>query len=269
MNDRNLCVFRPDGVFGKAHGSPIICPSLTNVVSVKSFLSTLLVPDSDFDIVGELEAELAKHAARVNHSPRAIGRGLVPDWRQTKYRPRITRAQRADYQVVHFGSVLHDHHVLTLRASIAELGDRAGSIRQQVTLIIWINPRARDYPRTVARAHFVFVGVYQRIERAAIHQTFVDKEGFESFDPKSQVGGNGLVFVIVLILVVQIGGHRRSRSRGHSRQEIASRCGHRGSDLLARVDRMDRKIRLITAPFWSLSQKMSTRGYTRGYGQPV
>ena len=72
-----------------------------------------------------------KNAAGVDHRARAVGRGLVPDRRQTEDRPGITGTQGAHDQIVHVRSVLDDHHVLALSAGVSQLGDGGRRVAQQ------------------------------------------------------------------------------------------------------------------------------------------
>ena len=58
------------------------------------------IPHPDFGVLGQRDAEIVEHAARVLDRARAIGRGLVPDRRQAEHFPRIAGAQRADDHVV-------------------------------------------------------------------------------------------------------------------------------------------------------------------------
>ena len=92
------------------------------------------VPHTYLHVVGQLEAEFAQHAARIDHRTRAIGRRLVPDGWQAEDRPRIARAQGAHDEVVDLGRILEDHHVLALAANVAELGNRGAGVGEQAFL---------------------------------------------------------------------------------------------------------------------------------------
>ena len=50
------------------------------------------IPDADFGVLRQRDAEIGQHAARVLDRARAIGRGLVPDRRQAEHFPRVAGA---------------------------------------------------------------------------------------------------------------------------------------------------------------------------------
>ena len=124
------------------------------------------VPDPHLDVVGHDDsAELAQHAARIDHGARAVGRRLVPDRRQAQHRPRVAGAERADDEVVDGGRVLDHDHVLALRAGVAELGDRGGGVRAAAAPCRRDRSRRARRPGAVARPDLVLVGV-DRARRA-------------------------------------------------------------------------------------------------------
>ena len=47
----------------------------------------------------------------------------------------------------------------------------------------------------------MLVAVDQRIERDRVDETFVDQKRLERLDPKGEVGGDCLVFVVVMMIV--------------------------------------------------------------------
>ena len=100
------------------------------------------VPDANLRALGQVDAELAQHHARLAHRARAVLEGLVPDGRQPDQRVRIARAERADHEVVDAGRVL-DH--LEVDAAEAQLLDGRRAVGEQ--------PRAirRDRPRRARR----------------------------------------------------------------------------------------------------------------------
>jgi DNA-binding transcriptional MocR family regulator len=66
------------------------------------------IPDRDLDMIGQRQAELGEHRARLPHRPRPVGEALVPARRGAEQRYRIAGAQRADDDVVRGLGVRHD-----------------------------------------------------------------------------------------------------------------------------------------------------------------
>src|SRR5215467_15646496 len=89
------------------------------------------IPDVNLDIVCERHSEFPQYPARIDDRTRAIGRGFVPDGRQTQQWPWIAGAQSADDKVVHARGILHYQRILALRAAVAEFSERSAAIRQQ------------------------------------------------------------------------------------------------------------------------------------------
>src|SRR5262249_36878135 len=137
--------------------------------------------------------------------------GFVPHGREAKDGPGITRAQRADDEVVHLGRVLDDDHVLALHPTVAKFSDSGVGVSKKTLLVGWVGPGASNDAGAITRADFVLVGVDERIERGAVNQTFLDQERFESFDTEREVGRNGLMIVI---MSVSVGRFRHSNSYG-------------------------------------------------------
>jgi hypothetical protein len=107
--------------------------------------------------------------------------------------------------------------MFTLLTAIAELGDGSVGVSKKTLLVSGIDPGAGDHACAIARANLVFVGVYQDIECATIHQALFNKKRFESFDAESQIGRNGLV----LVMLVPLGRRRGIGSHGNSAGVIA------------------------------------------------
>ena len=102
------------------------------------------------------------------------------------------------------GRVLDHHHVLALRAAVAQFGDRGGGVFEQPLFVGRIGPGAGHHSRAVARADFVLVVIHQGVERGAVHQPFFDQQGFERFHAQREVGGDSLM--VVIVMVVRHGG---------------------------------------------------------------
>src|SRR5215469_11511371 len=60
----------------------------------------IAVPDAHLSLIRYREAEFCEHASRIAHEAGTVRRRLVPDWRQTECRPRITGAEGADHNIV-------------------------------------------------------------------------------------------------------------------------------------------------------------------------
>jgi hypothetical protein len=125
---------------------------------------------------------------------------------------------------VNFGRILDHSNVCSLVSGIAEFADRSGATCEQALFVRWIDPRSRNYPRTIARADFVLVGIDQRIKCRSINQTFFNQQGFQGFDSQSDVRRNVLVNVTLGVPMIRYG--RRPCGSDRSSQEIASGCIH-------------------------------------------
>ena len=158
------------------------------------------VPDAHLDIFRQFEPELPQARPRIDHGARAICRRLVPDRRQAEESPRVAGAQRTDDQVVHLRPVLDDHDVFALRRLESDLGDRRGGIGKQTLLVGRVNPGPRHHACAVpAGPDFVFVRVDQGVERGRIDQALLYQQRFERLDPESQVVGDRLVLVVMIV----------------------------------------------------------------------
>ena len=94
--------------------------------------------------LGERDAEVGEHAARVHDGAGAVGRRLVPDRRQAEHVPRVAGAERADDHVVLLGSILHGDQVVAHAADQAEPADRLGRVGQQRGFELGIDPGLGD-----------------------------------------------------------------------------------------------------------------------------
>ena len=111
----------------------------------------------------------------------------------------ITRTQRADHQVANLRRVFEHDHVFALAARVAELGDRGGGVGKQARLVGGIHPRAGDDAGAVARTDLCLVGVDNGVERGGIDEALFDQQRFERFDAQGDIGGDGLVVVVVIV----------------------------------------------------------------------
>jgi len=96
---------------------------------------------------------------------------------------------------MYLGPVFHHQHVLTLPASVAQLGDRSWCVLQQTSLESGIDPRARHDLRSITGTNFVLHGIDQRVERGPVHQTFFHQERLERLDAQREVRRDRLVRV--------------------------------------------------------------------------
>src|SRR5207245_7788824 len=103
-----------------------------------------------------------------------------------------------------------------------------GSVSEQPLLVGRIGPGPRHHLGAVARPHLVLVGVHQRVERGPVHQAFFDQQRFERLHAQGLVGGNRLVRVIVVMVVVVAGalGEALRRRTPGGRDETASSRVH-------------------------------------------
>src|SRR5258708_19530196 len=80
------------------------------------------IPDANIGALRQLKTEIPEHAAGILHRLGAIGRGFVPDRRQSNHRPRITGTKGAHDHVVEHRSVLDAQHVLTRTPPTPDIG---------------------------------------------------------------------------------------------------------------------------------------------------
>ena len=64
------------------------------------------------------------------------------------------------------------------------------------SLVVGVDPSARNHPRAVAGSDRVLESVDQRVERGGIHEPLLDEQRLESLDAQRGVGRD--IFVIVL-----------------------------------------------------------------------
>src|ERR1035437_10837897 len=89
------------------------------------------IPDANIGALGQLKTEIPQDAAWILHRLGAIGRGLVPDRRQSEHRPWIAGPQCAHDHVVESGRVFDGYDVLALTSGIAELRYRRRGVFEQ------------------------------------------------------------------------------------------------------------------------------------------
>src|SRR5437773_7758004 len=77
------------------------------------------VPHAHLDVVADVHAELAQHAARVDHRAGARRARPVPHGPPPEHGPRTAGAERAHDHVVDLRRVLEHDHVLALAADLA------------------------------------------------------------------------------------------------------------------------------------------------------
>src|SRR5438067_5846989 len=116
------------------------------------------IPDANVGAFRQVKTEIAEHAARILHRLGAIGRGLVPDRRQSKHRPRITGAKRTHDHVVKARGVLECHDVFALTPDIAEFGNCRRGIPDEAGAKSGIAPSSRHHARAVARPDLGLIG---------------------------------------------------------------------------------------------------------------
>src|SRR5580693_867496 len=158
------------------------------------------IPDAHLNFLRKLDAKLLQDAPRVDNRARPVRRRLVPVRGQSKRRPRIAGAQRANDHVVDVVSVLHDHHVFALYARIAKLLDGFGSIAQEPLLVFRIRPRLGDDAGPVVRANLVLISVYELVDSDGVEQLLFDQQRFYRFYAERYL--RGPVFVMMLMVVI-------------------------------------------------------------------
>lgn len=72
--------------------------------------------------------------------------------------------------------------MFALASRVPELRHSGGSIGQQKSLELRIDPSARHHACAVPRSNFMLEVIYQRIEGSGIDQTFFNQKRFEGFD---------------------------------------------------------------------------------------
>src|SRR5437764_352271 len=146
------------------------------------------VPDPYLDRVGQLVTEvLAQHLAGLLDDPRAVSRLLVPVRRQAEYRPRVTRAQRADDHVMYVGGVLHDDHVLALQAADAEVSAGLRGVGEQSLLECGIGPGPGHHLRAQLGADLVLVDLHEPVDRRGRHDALLYQDRLERLDPRGDL----------------------------------------------------------------------------------
>ena len=89
------------------------------------------IPDPDFGFLGQADAEVGEHAARVLDGAGTVGRGLVPDRRQSQHFPGVTGAQRTHDHVVALRRILDRDEMIADPADVAERAHGLGGVFQQ------------------------------------------------------------------------------------------------------------------------------------------
>ena len=145
------------------------------------------IPDADFGIARQGDAEFGQHAFRVDHRARAIGRRFVPDRRQSQHLPGIAGAQRADDHVMRLRRVLQGDQMRPDRADIAERIGRLAGVFEQARLEVGIGPGARHDAGAVMRADLGLARLDDLVERGGIDIALLGQDGFERPHPQLQV----------------------------------------------------------------------------------
>src|SRR5439155_865459 len=114
------------------------------------------VPDADLHALGQVDAELVQHHARLTHRPRAVLERLVPDRREADESMRIAGAERANDQIVYSGRVL-DH--LEVDPAEAQLFDRRGPVGEEALAVRRIDPGAGVEADAVERVGLLALSV--------------------------------------------------------------------------------------------------------------
>ncbi len=154
------------------------------------------VPHPDLGLGRQGDAEVGKHAARIDHRARAIGRRLVPHRRQPQHFPGVAGAQRADDHVVALRRVL-DRDQMDGAPGKAERADRVGGVGDEAALELRIGPGLGDDAGADMRPDLGLVGVDDEVERLGIDIALLGQDRLRGPAPGA--------------------ASRRARSRGHGR----------------------------------------------------
>ena len=150
------------------------------------------------DALGQVDAELAQHHARLAHRARAVLERLVPDGRQADEGVRIAGAERAHDDVVDAGRVL-DH--LEIDAAEAQLLDGRRPVGEEALLVVRVDPRARHDLGAVVRADVLLVGADDAVDGLARDEPLLDEQRLERADAQREDGLRLAVMVPVIVVV--------------------------------------------------------------------
>src|SRR6266850_2873944 len=89
------------------------------------------------------------------------------------------------------GRIFDRNQIPSLRASIPEFRDRAGSIIEQTLAKRRISPRLGDDSCAIARANLVFISIDDRIERRRIDKPLFLKDRLKRLNPQSSPSRHG------------------------------------------------------------------------------
>jgi hypothetical protein len=84
---------------------------------------------------------------------------------------------------VHGGRVLHHHHVVALRATEAEFGDRGRAVGQQALPVLRVGPGPGHHPGPVHRADLGFVAVDGLVDEPLGDQSPLGQQRLKRRDP--------------------------------------------------------------------------------------
>src|SRR5713101_99398 len=155
------------------------------------------VPDPDLHALGQVDAELAQHHARLPYRAGAVLERLVPDWREPDESVRIARAERADDEVVDAGRVL-DH--LEVDPAEAKLFDGRRPVGEEPLAVRRIDPGAGDDLGAVVRPDVLLVGADDAVDGLARDELLLDEQRLEGADPEREDGFRLAVMVPVFVV---------------------------------------------------------------------
>ncbi len=146
------------------------------------------IPDADLGLGRQRHTEIGQDALGIDHRARAVGRRFVPDRRQPQHRPRITRAQGADDEVMNLRRILDRDQVAGDRVRISQRICRFGRIGQKPLLEFGIDPSAGDEPATDVRPDPGLVRLDDLVQRRRIDIALFGQDGFERPHPHIHFG---------------------------------------------------------------------------------
>ncbi len=199
--------------------------------STRKRVSAVEIPDPDFDVLRQRDAEIGEHAARVLHRARAIGRGLVPDRRQAQHFPGVAGAQRAHDHVVPLRRVLDHDEMVADAADMAERADRLGAVLEQRLLERRIGPGLGDDARAVVRADLGLIGLDDGVERGRLDIAFFGQDRLERAHAQLGLGQLGMVVVVVMMVVVIVVVSHGAKDRRNCPCLSSVRWGATGSHI--------------------------------------
>src|SRR5829696_9104203 len=164
------------GVTANQRCEPILAPALGASGPHRQHHEARLggrIPYTDLGVRRQRDAEVGKHAARIDYRARAIGRRFVPGRRQAHHLPRIAGAERAHDHVVLFRRVLDCDKVIADTAGETERPDRRGGVLEQRLLEGRIHPGFRDDLGAVVWTDPRFIRLNDGVERGRIDVAFL------------------------------------------------------------------------------------------------